>query len=65
MASKFKLGQVVRLRSGGPDMTVAKTDAMYHDGEVQCQWFGGRKLEHGWFPIENLVEATADDGKKK
>lgn len=32
----FKEGDVLRLKSGGPKMTVLKVDA---DGCVSCKWF--------------------------
>ena len=42
---KFKPGDLVRLRSGGPIMTVATID----DGEVNCSWFRliGTDIESG------------------
>lgn len=63
MAKGFEPGKVVRLKSGGPDMTVEK-DA-YDPGHVYCQWFGGRKLEQGEFPIESLVPVDNPDSAKK
>jgi uncharacterized protein YodC (DUF2158 family) len=48
---KFKVGDIVRLKSGGPEMTVKDTDSA---GEYECQWFAGKKLESGWFPGESL-----------
>jgi uncharacterized protein YodC (DUF2158 family) len=39
----FNIGDVVQIKSGGPDMTVADTN-MNNKGLVKCQWFGGRKL---------------------
>ena len=65
MAAKLKIGDVVRLKSGGPDMTVCEAKPEFHDGQVRCQWFGGRKLEYGYFPIESLVEVEVEDGKTK
>jgi uncharacterized protein YodC (DUF2158 family) len=64
MAKKFKVGQVVQLRSGGPDMTVSDRDIMDED-HVWCQWFGGRKLEQGRFPIDSLIVPEPDGAKKK
>ncbi len=37
-AKQFKPGDVVRLRSGGPKMTV-ETAADEGEDEVNCQWF--------------------------
>lgn len=65
MAKKFKVGQIVQLRSGGPEMTVSEIDLYGKESFVECQWFGGRKLEKGRFPVESLVEPSPDDAKKK
>lgn len=32
----FKIGDVVKLKSGGPDMTVTYTGS---DGKLDCTWF--------------------------
>ena len=45
------VGTVVRLKSGGPSMTVQFLNS---DGEVYCQWFSGSKLEGGSFPAASL-----------
>jgi len=37
MAKPFKRGDIVRLKSGGPPMTIR--DASDNDSEVICQWF--------------------------
>jgi uncharacterized protein YodC (DUF2158 family) len=50
---KFAVGNIVKLKSGGPDMTVKTipTDTgTYYD----CQWFAGKKLESGRFPADSL-----------
>lgn len=62
MADKFKVGDVVTLRSGGPQMTVSKTHDILGElrGDIHCQWFGGRKLESGWFPTASLVHVEND-----
>lgn len=59
----FKVGDVVVLRSGGPEMTVSDPNA--YGGQVDCQWFGGRKLEHGRFPPQSLALAAKDEKPKK
>jgi uncharacterized protein YodC (DUF2158 family) len=61
----FAVGQVVKLKSGGPDMTVRQaypasavsgtTTATYN-----CQWFAGKKLENGTFPPDSLVLVQAE-----
>jgi len=50
---KFAVGDIVKLKSGGPDMTVRskpEPPATYYD----CQWFAGKKLEAGRFPADSL-----------
>jgi len=60
MAEEFKAGDVVKLKSGGPVMTVtqAGTQAMTGKKLVWCTWFaaskGEHKLEKGEFPPESL-----------
>jgi len=58
----FSIGDVVRLRSGGPDMTVQKKVTTTPFGEpcdltYRCQWFVGEKLESGKFPPNSLTPA--------
>lgn len=56
----FNAGDTVKLKSGGPVMTVRDTpDA--HNSTYTCQWFAGRKLESGRFQEASLVAAAADD----
>ncbi|KVD35701.1 hypothetical protein WI84_16365 [Burkholderia ubonensis] len=52
MAGKFKTGDIVRLNSGGPDMTVKDYRTTY--GDYSCQWFAGKKLEQGQFREDSL-----------
>jgi uncharacterized protein YodC (DUF2158 family) len=61
MNQKFKTGDIVQLKSGGPNMTVKDVgDATFGKPEYICQWFGGRKLEQGIFPQDSLELAKAD-----
>jgi uncharacterized protein YodC (DUF2158 family) len=53
MANGFKLGDIVKLKSGGPEMTVRALPDQYQG--YGCQWFAGKKLEQGFFPKESLV----------
>ncbi|MXZ49533.1 MAG: DUF2158 domain-containing protein [Rhodobacteraceae bacterium] len=41
MTDTINVGNVVKLRSGGPDMTVSKLK----NGMVECKWFDGKKLQ--------------------
>ncbi|WP_031596691.1 YodC family protein [Ferrovum myxofaciens] len=50
----FAVGTIVKLKSGGPDMTVKYAK----DGSVTAQWFAGKKLEQGAFPASSLEEVT-------
>lgn len=50
---KFKVGEVVGLKSDGPDMTVRNVPEK-RDGYYTCQWFAGKKLESGNFPEDSL-----------
>jgi len=62
MSQKFKTGDVVRLKSGGPDMTVKEMgNQTFNLGQYVCQWFGGKKLEQGHFMPDSLELAKADD----
>ncbi len=54
MNKKLKTGDLVTLKSGGPIMTVQ--EAAHGDDHVWCQWFSGKKLERGRFPIASLEE---------
>ena len=51
MTRKFKIGDVVELKSGGPDMTVVA----HTGGGLSCIWFDDDQgLHDGTFPPETL-----------
>lgn len=52
----FKAGDKVRLKSGGPAMTVEQVgnDSMTNDPMVWCVWFVGTKLEKETFAPATL-----------
>lgn len=52
----FQIGDIVKLKSGGPDMTVQRLTDAY--GQYTCQWFAGKKLESGNFKEASLERKT-------
>ena len=59
----YNLGDIVRLKSGGPDMTVKEVIPKMggeFSGSYRCQWFAGKKLDMGVFPQESIVSVTAE-----
>ena len=56
---EFKEGDLVRLKSGGPTMTV-KTKGGFED-DLICQWFSGSKLQNGYFIPSSLIKAEETD----
>ncbi|MBP5947352.1 MULTISPECIES: YodC family protein [unclassified Pseudomonas] len=57
-SQNMQVGTIVKLRSGGPDMTVEEIvrnfTTQQATGDVDCQWFAGKKLEKGRFPVASL-----------
>lgn len=51
--NKFAIGDLVKLKSGGPDMTV-KSLPTQTSSTYTCQWFAGKKLEQGNFPEDSV-----------
>lgn len=57
MEKKFKEGDIVCLKSGGPEMTVKSIDG----GVIYCVWFDNQdKLHHESF-FDNTIELAEDD----
>lgn len=55
MSSQLQRGAVVRLKSGGPAMTVTKVGQVYmsNDMSVWCTWFDAKgEPKEGTFPVE-------------
>ena len=63
--SKFTVGTVVKLKSGGPKMTCTGAESDYNPGQVNCQWFAGSNLKNRWFPPESLEIVDESESKKK
>jgi uncharacterized protein YodC (DUF2158 family) len=51
MTTEYKIGDVVRLKSGGPAMTITMVGDNYGTPTVWCQWFDHKHtLQNGDFP---------------
>ena len=52
---KLKVGDVVQLRSGGPEMTVINDDV---PGMIKCEWFSALNNSYRFevFPTESLMK---------
>lgn len=56
--NKFNVGDIVKLKSGGPEMAIREVRINLHQiftGDYVCQWFAGKKLDQGVFPEESLI----------
>jgi uncharacterized protein YodC (DUF2158 family) len=66
---KFFTGQTVKLKSGGPVMTVMGTPAGFGLGMNQntyvCQWFAGKTHKQAEFPGANLKLAAPEVAPKR
>ena len=56
-ASQFDVGTIVKLKSGGPEMTVQTQE---REGYIYAQWFAGKKLEQGRFPVSSLEDVKTE-----
>jgi uncharacterized protein YodC (DUF2158 family) len=54
MAEQFKAGDVVQLKSGGPDMTVNFVENDSGTEVAACSWFVNNKKESSRFPTSSL-----------
>lgn len=61
MENPFKVGDVVRLKSSGPKMTVTGVIDRYGELTVACAWFEGVKQHNGEFPLGALELASTDE----
>ena len=57
---KFKVGDVVLLKSGGPEMTI---EGIGDEGWADCVWFSGLEAKRESFPLDAL-EAVPSQGSK-
>jgi uncharacterized protein YodC (DUF2158 family) len=62
VAEKFRRGELVRLKSGGPIMTVQEVFFSPFKGkEYRCQWFVGDQYKSKIFPGESLERVLGDE----
>lgn len=60
--NEFEPGDIVRLKSGGPKMTVAKLDTDYEGDEyAYCEWFKGATRQSGKFEPQVLESVEEDE----
>lgn len=52
-ALDIRVGDIVKLKSGGPDMTVTRTENTQND-DVGVMWFDKAELHKGWFSVDAL-----------
>ena len=56
---QIQVGDLVELKSGGPDMTVEKIyEGANGEQRAACQWFDGVKPMSGAFPLTSLKPAS-------
>jgi uncharacterized protein YodC (DUF2158 family) len=55
----IKVGDIVQLKSGGPNMTVTGFNEEY----AVCAWFDGNDNKNGAFPVNALQRS--DDGPRR
>ena len=61
---EFKFGDVVRLISGGPLMTVSSNsswDTINNQYYIHCQWFFKGELKDSVFPNPCLIKENFDE----
>lgn len=68
--AKFKVGDTVQLKSGGPVMTIYKLPDPEGTNEVskthyQCEWFKEDTLQYGNFLEDTLIAIEAKKEKSK
>lgn len=57
LMTDYQQGDIVQLRSGGPQMTVADVDDLLGEPSYECTWFRGEDLRRGTFKAHELVSA--------
>ena len=58
--SKFKVGDVVKLKSGGPKMTACGNEPGDTRYSIRVSWFNNGEILRGIFPPDALVNAVGE-----
>ena len=58
---EFKVGDVVKLKSGGPKMTITNISPK---NEVSCSWFDGNEKKNERFPLNTLSKNIEETSKE-
>jgi uncharacterized protein YodC (DUF2158 family) len=61
MATELKVGDIVQLKSGGPEMTVTHVGDAIDRNRIHTAWFAGKKNEKSVFPSEALELVEEDE----
>jgi uncharacterized protein YodC (DUF2158 family) len=56
----FKVGDVVKLKHGGPNMTIRAKNAYGKYDEVETNWFVEDHLHTGTFPVDTLLLVSTE-----
>jgi uncharacterized protein YodC (DUF2158 family) len=56
----FAIGDVVRLKSGGPNMTIVKVESLLED-HLLCVWIDSKQKEHRAAYPPKAVQYPEDD----
>ena len=62
MADELKKGDVVKLKSGGPLMTISNIGEQYGEPKVWCVWFEKTKKFEDTFDPEVLAKTSTGGG---
>lgn len=58
----FTVGDIVQLKSGGPEMTVDNVHTFSNDApRYTCKWFAGKKVQSERFD-EGALKAVEEEG---
>lgn len=59
-----KIGNVVKLVSGGPDMTIVQIgNHLFHTDAVLCEWYDSTAAKQSeWYPVDSLMPAPRVGG---
>jgi uncharacterized protein YodC (DUF2158 family) len=58
---EIKAGDTVRVKSGGPLMTVSSVEDEYGIMTAYCSWFTGARSEKDKFPVTVLVHVNPSE----